>query len=182
MTTPHADVSVRPARPEDAPVLGAVQAHGWRTSYAALLPEHARMALEPADLAAAWSEAVSAPPSPRHQVLVATAQGDVVGFVAFGPGEDADSDPAADAEILVLVVDPDAQHRGHGSRLLNAAVETMREDGFGTVRTWVPDADQPRRLFLESAGFGADGATRVLDASGDGTSTVRESRLASRLS
>jgi hypothetical protein len=57
----------------------------------------------------------------------------------------------------------------------------MREDGFGAVRTWVPDADEPRRRFLESAGFGPDGATRVLDASGDGTSTVRESRLASRL-
>jgi GNAT superfamily N-acetyltransferase len=182
VSTPHADVSVRPARPEDAAGLGAVQAHSWRTSYATLLPEQARTALEPVDLAAAWSQAVTAPPSRRHRVLVATALGELVGFVALGPGSDADADPAVDAEIMVLVVDPDAQRLGHGSRLLNAAVDVLRDDGFGRVTTWVPDADTARHEFLVSAGFGADGATRVLDASGDGTSTVRESRLATTLS
>jgi hypothetical protein len=65
--------------------------------------------------------------------------------------------------------------------LLNAAVEALRDKGFQRVSIWVPDADEPRRRFLESAGFGPDGATRVLDASGDGTSTVRETRLATRL-
>jgi GNAT superfamily N-acetyltransferase len=182
VSTPHADVSVRPARPEDAIGLGAVHARSWRTSYATLLPDQARTALEPADLAAAWSQAVTAPPSRHHRVLVAMAQGELVGFVALGPGSDADADPAVDAEIMVLVVDPDAQRRGHGSRLLNAAVDVLRDDGFGRIATWVPDADEARRQFLVSAGFGADGVTRVLDASGDGTSTVRESRLTTSLS
>jgi GNAT superfamily N-acetyltransferase len=181
VSSPHPDVSVRPARPQDAAALGDVHARGWRTSYAALLPEQARTALEPADLAASWSQAVSTPPSPRHQVLVATAEGALVGFVAIAPGSDGDADPAVDAEVLVLVVDPDAQRRGHGSRLLNAAVDVLRDGGFHRVTTWVPDADEPRRRFLESAGFGADGATRVLDTSGDGSSTVRESRLATAL-
>lgn len=182
MSSPHPDVAVRPARPDDASALGAVHAHGWRTTYAALLPEQARTALEPADLAASWAQAVTDPPSARHQVLVATAEGDVVGFVAVGPGSDADADPSVEGEILVLVVDPDVQHRGHGSRLLNAAVETLRDNGFRRVTTWVPDADEPRRHFLESAGFGPDGVSRVLDASGDGTSTIRESRLSTSLS
>jgi GNAT superfamily N-acetyltransferase len=115
-------------------------------------------------------------------VLVATAEGALVGFVAIGPASDSDADPGVDAEVLVLVVDPDAQRRGHGSRLINAAVDVLRDGGFRRVTTWVPDADEPRRRFLESAGFGADGATRVLDTSGDGTSTVRESRLATTLS
>lgn len=181
MSTPHADASVRPARPDDAEALGVVHAHSWRTTYAALLPERARTALEPTDLAASWEQAVTDPPSRRHRVLVATAQGTVVGFAAVGPTSDADGDPDVDAEIMVLVVDPDAHHRGHGSRLLNATVDLVRDNGFHRVRTWVPDADQPRRRFLESAGFGPDGATRVLDTAGDGTSTVHESRLATTL-
>lgn len=182
MSTSPSHVSVRPAGQADAPALGAVHARGWRTSYATLLPEQARTALEPTDLAASWSQAISAPPSPRHQVLVATAESEVVGFVAIAPGSDADADSTADAEVLVLVVDPDAQRQGHGSRLLNAAVDVLRDGGFRRVTTWVPDADEPRRRFLESAGFAPDGATRVLDASGDGTSTVRESRLSTSLS
>jgi GNAT superfamily N-acetyltransferase len=182
VSTPHADVSVRPARPQDAEALGAVHAHGWRTSYATVLPQQARTALEPADLAAAWSQAVTAPPSRRHRVLVALDHGELVGFVALAPASDADADPAVDGEILVLVVDPDAQRRGHGSRLLNASVDLLRDEGVRRITTWVPDADSPRRQFLESAGFGLDGATRVLDASGDGTSTVSESRLATTLS
>ena len=181
MSTPHADVSVRPARPQDAEALGAVHAHGWRTSYATLLPQQARTALEPGDLAAAWSQAVTDPPSRRHRVLVALAQGSSSASSPSLPPRDADADPAVDGEILVLVVDPDAQRHGHGSRLLNAAVDLLRDDGVARITTWVPDADVPRRQFLESAGFGADGATRVLDASGDGTSTVRESRLATTL-
>jgi GNAT superfamily N-acetyltransferase len=182
VTSPHPDVSVRPARTQDAADLGAVHARAWRTSYASLLPEQARTALEPADLAASWSQAVAAPPTPHHQVLVATGAGSVVGFVALGPGSDADAETEVDAELMVLVVDPEAHGRGHGSRLLNAAVGTLRDAGFRRVTTWVPDADQARRRFLESAGFAADGATRVLDTSGDGTSTVRESRLATSLS
>jgi GNAT superfamily N-acetyltransferase len=174
-------VSVRPGRVGDADALGAVHARAWRTSYATLLPEHARTALEPTDLASSWAAAIAEPPSPRHEVLVATAEGDVVGFVAIGPGSDADADPQVDAELVVLVVDPDALGKGHGSRLLNAAAEALRDNGFQRVSVWVPDADEPRQHFLESAGFGPDGATRVLDASGDGTSTVRETRLATRL-
>jgi GNAT superfamily N-acetyltransferase len=182
VSAPHPDVSVRPARAQDGAALGDIHARAWRTTYATLLPEEARTALEPGDLAASWSQAVSAPPSRRHRVLVATAEGALVGFVALGPASDEDADQAVDAEIMVLVVDPDTQHRGHGSRLLNAAVDVLRDDGFRRVATWVPDADGPRREFLESAGFGVDGATRVLDTSGDGTSTVRESRLATTLS
>jgi GNAT superfamily N-acetyltransferase len=158
-----------------------VHARAWRTTYATLLPEQARTALEPHDLAASWSQAVTAPPTPRHQVLVATAQDELVGFVALGPASDSDARPDVDAEVMVLVVDPHAQGHGHGSRLLNAAVDVLRDNGFTHVTCWVPDADVPRRRFLESAGFAADGVTRVLDASGEGTSTVRESRLATNL-
>ena len=90
------------------------------------------------------------------------------------PATDADATPGQDAELLILLVDPASIGRGHGSRLLNASADTLRDNGFTVLRAWVPEPDTDRQRFLAGAGFTADGAARVLDASGDGTATVRE--------
>jgi GNAT superfamily N-acetyltransferase len=154
-----------------------VQARAWTASYADLLPA----APDEAQLAEAWTTAITDPPSSRHRILVATAGDRVVGFAALAPSGDADAAAEGgerpDAELLVLVVDPDDLGRGHGSRLLNATADVLAESGVGRLRAWVPEADTDRLRFLAGAGFAADGAARVLDASGDGSTTVREIRL-----
>src|SRR4051794_3006687 len=68
--TGTADVSVRPARPADAPEIARVQVVTWRTAYRSVLP---REVLDDWDEAAApvsWHAAVTAPPTPGHGVLV----------------------------------------------------------------------------------------------------------------
>jgi GNAT superfamily N-acetyltransferase len=81
--------------------------------------------------------------------------------------------------ILALEVEPAHQRVGHGSRLLAAAVDTLREDGADQVHTWVLDGDDARAQFLSSAGLGPDDVVREL-VSGrmpDGsTRTVTEHR------
>jgi ribosomal protein S18 acetylase RimI-like enzyme len=62
----------------------------------------------------------------------------------------------------VLVVDPAHGRQGHGSRLLAAAVDLLREDGFTHVFTWVPSTDDPLRRLLIESGWAADGARRTL--------------------
>ncbi|HEX3003586.1 MAG TPA: GNAT family N-acetyltransferase [Angustibacter sp.] len=175
------DAGVRAAREADCDALGAIHARAWQASYGELLPDTAAPALAPASLAQSWRAAVVEPPTADHRVLVATSGPDVVGFVAVAPTTDADTDPATEAELLVLLIDPEHQHEGHASRLLNACADTARERGTAVLRAWVPDADTDRQGFLQQAGFAPDGATRVLDASGDGASTVREVRLSARL-
>jgi GNAT superfamily N-acetyltransferase len=176
MTTPTPDAGVRPARTQDADAIGRVHSQAWQAAYADLLPSRADAALAPTALAESWRAAVTDPPSADHRVLVATAGPKVVAFAAISPATDADATPGQDAELLVLLVEPASVGRGHGSRLLNASADTLRDNGFSVLRTWVPEPDTDRQRFLASAGFTADGATRVLDASGDGTSTVRELR------
>ena len=183
MTTPAPDAGVRAARPADAAELGRVHARAWAAAPPPLLPAPA----DEAQLAQAWTAAVSAPPSSRHPVLVATAADQVVGFAALAPSPDADAAAAegsnaatsagTDAELLVLLVDPDAVGRGHGSRLLNAGADVLADSGVRRLRTWVPEPDVERQRFLAGAGFAADGATRVLDATGDGSTTLREIRM-----
>ncbi len=160
-------VAVRSATSADADAIGAVQARSWLRSYQELLPAPALRQLSGPVLARAWQGALTDPPSPRHRVLVATGDGLVVGFAAIAPSGDPDAGEH-DAEVVELLVDPAHQGAGHGSRLLAAATDRMRADGFVAVRVWTPTADAPRRAFLTSAGLQPDGARRTL-AAPDGT-------------
>ena len=164
---PTADAAVRPARPSDAAAVGAVQSRAWRQAFGALLGSDA---MDPAGLADVWADAIARPPSPRHAVLVATAGGTVVGFVAVAPAGDPDLGPEA-GEIVVLAVDPAHQHAGHGSRLLAAATDTLRDAGFTGAVVWLPLPDAVMQNFFTSAGMVADGARRTLGASDGGTVT-----------
>jgi GNAT superfamily N-acetyltransferase len=103
----------------------------------------------------------------------------VVGFAAVGPSIDPDANQNS-GEVLALGVHPDARRSGHGSRLLNAAVDTLRGKGFTSMSIWLLARDQDTRSFLTTAGLSPDGAyrDRVIDV--DGT-LAREVRLTADL-
>lgn len=156
---PH---SVRLALPSEAAAIAAVQRRSWTQLYDE--PVAARM-LDSADLAAmgqAWEAAIQRPPLATLRVLVAvdSSQGShrVVGFSAVGPSNDADANPAQDGLVAEFAIDPLAQRLGHGSRLLQAAMDTLRADGFTRATWWVRASDDPLRSFLAGAGWAPDGA------------------------
>lgn len=172
-----ADVSVRPARPEDAGEIGRIQVLTWRTAYASIVPAAVLDALTDDEAAAAWGAAITSPPSPRHHVLVAQEQDWVVGFAALGPADDLeDTDPAPETTTALapILVEPRWGRRGHGSRLLAAAVDHARGDGMTRAVAWVPEGDAASREFLLSAGWAPDGLARALDT---GAGELREIRL-----
>ena len=173
MTT--ADASVRPARAADSAAVAELQLESWRAASA--LPKDVLDSLDAAQLSEAWRHDAVSPPSPRHRVLVACAGDKVVGVVTIAPSEDADAEPARDGELLTLQVHPSARGQGHGSRLLHAAVDHLRGDGFTRATTWVNSDDDELRTFLTSTGWGPDGSHRTLDLEGDGSLTTRQVRL-----
>jgi GNAT superfamily N-acetyltransferase len=179
---PSADASVREATAADAAGMGRVQAAAWRASYAGVLPADALGALEPDALAEVWRDGLVRPPSGAHRVLVALSAGELVGFAAVGPAE---GGPPQVGEIVAFVVAPETQHAGHGSRLLNAAADRLRQVGFEEVVVWVLAGDDARRRFLSAAGFEPDGAHRAFTAAapgdGAGAAELREVRLAASL-
>ena len=173
---PGADVSVRVAWADDAPAIAAVQLRAWPELYAGLLPAEAL----PSDadaLAAAWRTALARPADARNRVLVALERNRVVGFVLTSPAADPDCDPIADAEMSELTVDPGERGRGHGSRLLQAAVDTMVADRFTRATAWLLSTDDDTRRFLTDAGWAPDTAHRELDLDGSGATTVKQVRL-----
>lgn len=169
---PQADVSVRIGWADDAAGIAAVQVRVWAEEYADQLP-----ALDEADVAAAWSNALASPKDARNRVLVALERATVRGFAVTQPSPDPDADPVADGELTELDVDPEHQRAGHGSRLVHAAMDTLRADRFTRALVWLATTDDVRRGFLTAAGFEPDGAHRELDLHGDGTVTLKQVRL-----
>lgn len=169
-------MSVRPAVPDDADAVAAVQAAAWRQTFAGTLPPAVLDQLRGEAAVARWRAAAAEPPSERHRLLVATADGDVVGFAAVGPSGDGDSDSATDAELLAIGVLPDRAGAGHGSRLVNASVDLLSGDGFCSVQVWLTGSD-PLGAFLQAAGWAPDGARRSLDLHADGSVVVEQQRL-----
>jgi GNAT superfamily N-acetyltransferase len=175
--TGRAEVSVRPARAEDAEAIARVQLVTWRTAYRSLLPAAVLDEWDEPAAVSAWRDAVVSPPTPGHRVLVALDGAVVAGFAAFGPAEGTKGDPprpdGPTAELSALLVEPRWGRRGHGSRLLAAVADIARESGIGQLVTWLPEDDGVTARFLTATGWAADGWVRSLDT---GSSTIRQAR------
>ncbi|TFH54118.1 GNAT family N-acetyltransferase [Actinomyces viscosus] len=173
---------VRPARVEDLEAIGEVQAAtmlaslqaGHAAEHDSPLPEGVRAMIAAPVIAAGWEAAVVEPPSPRHHVLVATTAGGgaedraVVGLLGLAPTQSMDAKGQVDeagvraVEVTALGVEPASQRRGHGSRLLAAAVDLARQDGARALVAWAVRGDESVGRLLASVGMAPTGAHRVL--------------------
>ena len=176
MTSPTADVSCRVAWVDDAPAIARLQLRARAHDLAPLLPAEALEA-DAAEAEAAWQQALARPADARVRVLVALERNRVVGFAITAPATDPDTDPVADGELMELTVDPDDRGAGHGSRLVQAAVDTLAADRFTRAVLWAVATDDALRGFLSSAGWAPDTAHRELDLDGTGATTVKQVRL-----
>jgi GNAT superfamily N-acetyltransferase len=172
-----ADASVRPAFPEDAAEIARIQVVTWRTAYRSLLPAAVLDEWDAAAAETSWRNAITAPPTPGHGVLVALEKNTVVGFAAYGPAElTGDERPDTDgptSELSILIVEPRWGRRGHGSRLLAAVADLAEGGGAARLQVWLLEADRVSAGFYESAGWAPDGWARTLDTGGEPLREVR---------
>lgn len=173
---------VRLALPAEGHSIATVQRRVW----AALVPDREPGLAEAGQLMLTgvsqeemeqgWAAAISRPPAAAYRVLVATEDDQVVGYATTMPTQDADTEPGRDGQIDELAIDPSARRRGHGSRLLHAAVDTLRADGCVRARCWIPTTDDVLRTFLTDAGWAADGSSREIGTDDD-TIRLKQIRL-----
>ncbi|MFL6287697.1 MAG: GNAT family N-acetyltransferase [Actinomycetes bacterium] len=176
---------VRPARLIDAEDFAAVQHRSWSAAAEVLgLPA-------PPDVAhmeRSWEHAITVPPTKRHRSWIAvdrSAESETVrGVAALAPASDPDLDGNHCVELVVLAVDPEWRGRGHGSRLLIAAMQTAMDAGEREAVTWVASGDDATRRFFEASRWVADGAFRSLaegDSDPEQDTELRQVRLATSL-
>jgi ribosomal protein S18 acetylase RimI-like enzyme len=176
----QSDVSVRPAVAGDEAAIARIQLEAWTCSTA--IGEAVVALMDPDQVRTSWRTAIVDPPGPGYRVLVALAGPHVVGFSAVVPVP-GDDGAATAGEILALEVASGSQRQGHGSRLLSAVVDHLRQDRAGAVSTWLLDEDDVKAQFYGEAGLGRDGARRELTGQADPVSgtVLVESRWSAQI-
>jgi GNAT superfamily N-acetyltransferase len=153
-------VTVRPARPDDAGTIAEIQLISLFEAFAGHVPVGA---FDRRDLPVRreWWVGEIAARTPRSGVLVAEADGEVGGFVRIGPTRDGDGDPEATGEVMAIFVARDRLGRGVGRALLGAAETALREAGFAQATLWIAVGNERARRFYEAAGWRLDGAEKL---------------------
>lgn len=147
--------SVRLALPAEAAAITEVQ-RAWLGNVPALAGMLDVVSTE--EMAQSWADAITRPPLANHRVLVATdGEGEIVGFTALGPSEDPDAEPT-DGLVAQFCVHPAKANLGHEDRLLHAAADTLRADGFERATWWLRADDDATRAVLTESGWSPDGA------------------------
>lgn len=156
-----ADVSVRPAVPEDAPEIARIQLAAW----AHALGRAAVAGMDQEAVSEQWREAIAASDR-RSRVLTALAGARAVGFAASTPARrtDGTSEGQQDWTVEIIALEIDAAHRraGHGSRLVAATADLARERGGRRIAAWAMRTDEARLAFLTGAGLAEAGLARTL--------------------
>jgi L-amino acid N-acyltransferase YncA len=154
-------ISIRRARPADAPAIGEIHAAVWRTAYAGILPEAYLAGLKAARLGDFYQRAVL-DRREGHAVFVAVAEGAVIGFASGGrtrrPG-------LAEGEVETLYLLEDWRERGIGRRLMRAMGAHLKAIGCRSVMLWVLRAN-PTRWFYSRLG-GREAARETIRVGGE---------------
>jgi ribosomal protein S18 acetylase RimI-like enzyme len=141
-------LKIRPETLDDVESVVAMHIKTWQTAYRGLLPDEVLDGLDQAEwvqrrLTMPWDD-------PALHALVAEVDGEIVGFVRFGPerlGEDA-------GEIYAIYVDPAHWGTGVGDALMRLALQTLPHK---EIRLWVLEHNARALRFYARYGLHPDG-------------------------
>jgi GNAT superfamily N-acetyltransferase len=146
---------VRPVERGDAEAFGRVHVQVWRETYAELMPADFLAGLSADRSSAALLERLGS--GQQGVTLVATADGELVGFASAGPSRDDPPEPAHELYAINLL----AAHHGTGlaDRLLDATLAAAAITG--PVSLWVARGNARACAFYRRRGFAPDGRTKA---------------------
>lgn len=145
---------LRPAAPSDLAALIAVFIAAWRGGYGDVVPADVLASLDPAGVAGWLGPSVA---DATMATVVAVVDGEVVGFVRYGPHPDR----PGTGYVAALYVDPRGGGHGVGRALLDRALADLHRAGWASVGLWVFEANARARRLYERAGFRPDGRQTV---------------------
>jgi RimJ/RimL family protein N-acetyltransferase len=135
----------------------------WQAAYRGQLPDDYLDGLtqEIPRRAERWKGFIREAPSLGRTLLAAEVDGRVIGFVNYGPPDDAATLGPHVGELYGIYLDPDAWGKGHGRSLMEAAVKGLTEADYTEAVLWVLGTNERSRRFYEIAGWRPDGGAKV---------------------
>lgn len=150
-------MEIRPLKAsDDFLAVGRVYEKSWKHSYQGILPQMFLDKLTPERFSAALRAA-------PDQTLVLYEKESPVGACTM-----AYSRTRPDCgEIVSLYLLPEKMGKGHGRLLLEAALESFRQDGYGAVCLWVFKGNECAIRFYEHLGFLLTGCVQTENYAGE---------------
>lgn len=145
-------MDVRRPTVDDAAALASVHAAAWRSAYRGILPDDVLDDMPtdpPDDWIGGWRDRVE---TPHNRMLVATADGEVVGYANVRLEETKPFVDDGEAELKEIYVDPDSWGEGVGTALLEAALDALPE-AVVTIRLETLSGNDLAAGFYEARGF-----------------------------
>jgi ribosomal protein S18 acetylase RimI-like enzyme len=133
----------------DAAAIAGVHVASWRETYPGLLPDRYLAAMDVRDYEDRWARTLH-DPYHRSAVLVVEERGVVVGFASCG--RERDGDRRYDGELYAIYLLREAQGRGHGRALAEAAAASLGLRGMTSMVVWVLRENLRARAFYERLG------------------------------
>jgi GNAT superfamily N-acetyltransferase len=157
----------------DAETMGRIVVRAWQAAYRTIMPDDYLNGLIPAERAAFWQRQIDS--TGGDGILVAIANGEVVGFAAFGRcmDEGASED---EGQLYAINLDPDHWGKGLGRALLRAATDELAARGFKHLVLWVVPENARARTFYESEGWTTEGVIREEEVFGVTVTEIRYGR------
>jgi ribosomal protein S18 acetylase RimI-like enzyme len=142
-------MKIRPETVDDVEAVVAMHIRTWQRAYRGLLPNDVLDGLDHAE----WVQRRLTMPFGHPDVFafVAEVDGEIAGFVRFGP----DRAGEGTGEIYAIYVDPPHWGTGVGDALLRTALETLPHT---EIRLWVLEHNARALRFYARYGLHPDGA------------------------
>jgi ribosomal protein S18 acetylase RimI-like enzyme len=144
-----AEITIRPARVEDAPSIARVHIDSWRTTYNGIVPDEVLAGLSYEKRERDWRMRLSDPERKNFDFVAEDGQGQIVGFVTGGPLRGDNS--TYQSELYAIYLLKEFQGQGLGRRLMLKLVERLAQEAMTSMLLWVL-AENPARRFYEAMG------------------------------
>lgn len=133
---------------DDLYAVSNVYEQSWKFAYMGIIPRSYLDSIQPGS----WSQNII---KPDRKSLIMLDGEKIIGTSSFCPSRFADM--AGCGEIISIYLLPEYIGKGCGTRLLRAAVDSLRQMGFDQIFLYVLEENQRARQFYEKFGFEPSG-------------------------
>ena len=145
------NMNTRKAVYTDAAAIARVHNSAWKVAYRGFFPDIILDTLSAKKSTTMWKDRLKNPGD--RVVLVSTEDGQITGWITYGPNRDKDYDPCCVWEIYGLYLDPTHWGKGHGRALMENALQEMVSTHIYHITLWVLETNKRARGFYEHMGF-----------------------------
>ena len=144
---------------EDVAEIARIHVEAWKTTYRGLVSDSYLDNLSLEERVKGWTRFFNREKGNSISFLLEN-DSQAVGFCSAGPSRDPDATKEV-GELYAIYLLPEAQKQGQGLKLMNSALDFLREREFRKATLWVLNTNQAAIDFYKATGWRADGKEKV---------------------